>query len=395
MAADPQLIDMRSYPGRNWVSRKLGVWFTDAYLRKSWRFVIKSEEEHGGGGVDAVVWLGDLLDSGVESVDRSEHSHYVHRFHLLFPLPRSPSPQGSHSSLSPPIPTIYLPGNHDLGLHLPSSSLASYARERFTAAFGEVMGEKEWNGWSVVWVDSMGLLEQGEEGKEAREWVEDVGARPNTLPRILLTHIPLYRPADTSCGPAREHAGGIHEGSGRNYQTELDTVTSEWLLRTLGPTLVYSGDDHDSCIITHPTPRGSPPSTPSTIIETTVKSLSMASGVRKPGYHLLSISSTGTYAQTACTLPDQNGIWLGVYVFAFLLLTSLIALPKLLTVFQSRLSSILPPSSSTTSSHAHRRSMSRKILLEDLGTEDDQDESYVFPTFPFGGCGEPAGEGDE
>lgn len=70
--ADPQLLDMHSYPERLWIARKLGVWFTDNYLRKAWRFVIKSKG--AGGGVDAVIWLGDLLDSGVESVDRKELS---------------------------------------------------------------------------------------------------------------------------------------------------------------------------------------------------------------------------------------------------------------------------------------------------------------------------------
>lgn len=68
--ADPQLLDMRSYPGRNWMLRKLGVWLTDAYARKSWRLVIRTKGKEGG--VDGVVWLGDLLDSGVESVDRRE-----------------------------------------------------------------------------------------------------------------------------------------------------------------------------------------------------------------------------------------------------------------------------------------------------------------------------------
>lgn len=70
IVADPQLLDMRSYPGRNWLARKLGVWFTDAYARKAWRFVRRTEGKSGK--LDSVVWLGDLLDSGVDSVDRKE-----------------------------------------------------------------------------------------------------------------------------------------------------------------------------------------------------------------------------------------------------------------------------------------------------------------------------------
>ena len=98
------------------------------------------------------------------------HSSYARRFNLAFPLPRNPQ---SHFSLNaPPIPHIILPGNHDLGLHLASPALAEYARERFAAQFGPLAGEQEWGGWSVVWVDSMGLLEEGESGEEARGFVE-------------------------------------------------------------------------------------------------------------------------------------------------------------------------------------------------------------------------------
>lgn len=106
------------------------------------------------------------------------HTAYVNRFNLLFPLPRQPTYASSSPeiiSLTPPVPTIYVAGNHDLGLHLPSSSLASYGRERFTESFGPTMGEKQWGGWDVTWVDSMALLEEGKVGEEAREWIERVG----------------------------------------------------------------------------------------------------------------------------------------------------------------------------------------------------------------------------
>jgi len=68
--ADPQLIDMRSYPGRSWILRWLGVKITDGYAKKAWRFVKASRGKMGQ--VDGVVWLGDLLDSGVDTVDQNE-----------------------------------------------------------------------------------------------------------------------------------------------------------------------------------------------------------------------------------------------------------------------------------------------------------------------------------
>jgi hypothetical protein len=81
------------------------------------------------------------------------------------------------------VPVVYLPGNHDLGLHPASSELGAAARERFKAAFGPLQGrhsdtgdENGWNGWEVIWVDSMALLEGDEaQGRAAREWVERVG----------------------------------------------------------------------------------------------------------------------------------------------------------------------------------------------------------------------------
>lgn len=72
VVTDPQLLDMRSYPGRNWILRWLAVKMTDLYARKSWRAVTQYSRGRSGGGVDAVVWLGDLLDSGTEMVDRKE-----------------------------------------------------------------------------------------------------------------------------------------------------------------------------------------------------------------------------------------------------------------------------------------------------------------------------------
>ncbi|KAL8276775.1 hypothetical protein RQP46_010831 [Phenoliferia psychrophenolica] len=376
VVADPQLLDMRSYPGRNGVLKWLGVKVTDAYARKAW-------------------------------------SAYVHRFNRLFPLPRLAS-SSLTPSLSSPIPSILLAGNHDLGLHLPSASLASYARERFVASFGPVFGEKEWAGWSFVWVDSMALLED-EGGTEARAFVESLADRPSTLPRILLTHIPLYRPDGTPCGNDREHARPIYEGEGKNYRNELDKATSDWLLRSLKPTLVYSGDDHDACVVEHAFP--SSPKVPapasfagSLIRESTIKAFSMAMGIHRPGYHLLSLSpSSPSYSQTTCVLPDQLSIWLSSYLTTSLILLVALLLPKLLHAFlHSR--SVRHTSSALSNGlplHKHKRSLSQKLFSPapahssafelsqanelgknggDFSSEDDEQDEHdqlQFPTFPF------------
>jgi len=54
--------------------------------------------------------------------------------------------------------------------------------------------------------------------------------------------------------------------------------------------------------------------------EVTVKSLSMAMGIKHPGFQLLSLTpaphrtDSGTLADTPCLLPDQLGIYLSAYI---------------------------------------------------------------------------------
>lgn len=82
--------------------------------------------------------------------------------------------------------------------------------------------------------------------------------------------------------------------------------------------LIDSGDDHDYCEITHsPTMYA----VPKPIREISVKSFSMAMGIRRPGFQLLSLAPAQywsddnvTYADVACVLPDQLNIYLSVYV---------------------------------------------------------------------------------
>jgi hypothetical protein len=68
-----------------------------------------------------------------------------------------------------------------------------------------------------------------------------------------------------------------------------------------------SGDDHDYCEYIHTSQDRS-------ISEVTIKSLSIAMGIRQPGFQLLSLSSErGTHAHQPCVLPDQVRIYSWVY----------------------------------------------------------------------------------
>ena len=167
------------------------------------------------------------------------------------------------------------------------------------------------------------------------------------LPTILLTHIPLYRSPGTPCGPLRERwppsrtQGGsdgqlesdetnaIHVAAGYQYQNVLMPAISKEIIEKIGNVeRVFSGDDHDYCEVIH---RGYT-SNGGGIREITVKSMSWAMGVRKPGFLLLSLwnpidelgpgqspnepgmtqaePGVATAQTYLCLLPDQLGIFI-------------------------------------------------------------------------------------
>ncbi|KAF7586780.1 hypothetical protein BBP40_008351 [Aspergillus hancockii] len=168
------------------------------------------------------------------------------------------------------------------------------------------------------------------------------------FPAILLTHVPLYRKPATPCGPLREHYPPSSDGEleedernalsisgGYQYQNVLTQTISKDLVTKAGPNLihVYSGDDHDYCEVTHREFSGSPK-------EITVKSLSWAMGVRKPGFVLTSLwnpvdpttgkpthqmTSGATLQNHLCLLPDQLSIFIRYALLFGLTLAVLLA----------------------------------------------------------------------
>lgn len=93
----------------------------------------------------------------------------------------------------------------------------------------------------------------------------------------------------------------------------------------------HSADDHDYCEYTHNIPlvEEGPEARIHSVREVTVKSFSMAMGITRPGFQLLSLSPGGTtrppaVADSPCLLPNQLAIYLERYVP--LLVFSLVAL---------------------------------------------------------------------
>ncbi len=177
--------------------------------------------------------------------------------------------------------------------------------------------------------------------EEPRAWKipADFDFFKNTdIPSIILTHVPLYRTSGTPCGPLREKyppsktdsgeapekddANAIAVQQGVQYQNVLTQEISKELVERVGDVShVFSGDDHDYCDIIH---RGYT-SKNGGIREITVKSISWAMGVRKPGFLLLSLWNpvdeegkatsqdalkSPTIQSHLCLLPDQLAIFI-------------------------------------------------------------------------------------
>ena len=157
-------------------------------------------------------------------------------------------------------------------------------------------------------------------------------------PAVLLSHVPLYRDPDTPCGPLRErHPQGRDPKTGRllekdphnsilvqagyQYQNVLSGEVTLEITSQIGDVrYAFSGDDHDYCEVRHmrfPSGGGG-------IREVTVKSLSWAMGVRRPGFELVTLWNpvdeeglriegpidTPTLQSKLCLLPDQLAIFL-------------------------------------------------------------------------------------
>ena len=295
-----------------------------------------------------------------------------------------------------------LPGNHDLGL---GNGIRLPVRERFNAYFGESNRVEIIGNHSFVSVDTVSLSAKGQPDPTTGSQGAGNGVAPNPdiwgpteeflgqarsikarvidgelrvrngmpetdrrlhevrpldelaspnapqaekgasdIPSILLTHVPLYRAPDTPCGPYRESTyNSISVQFGYQYQNVLTQELSRELIEKVGDVAhVFSGDDHDYCELVHM----GYTSNNGGIHEITVKSISWAMGVRKPGVVLLSLwnpidskgvsipsnSDRGFMSTTVrpmtlqshlCLLPDQLSIFIR---YAILMVLSVVLL---------------------------------------------------------------------
>ncbi|KAK8941659.1 hypothetical protein KSP40_PGU016595 [Platanthera guangdongensis] len=178
----------------------------------------------------------------------------------------------------------------------------------------------------VVDAQTLDGPKQGKETFLSWQFIKNISQADTVTPRVLLTHIPLYRPNDSLCGPHRsssiinQRVSYAAPDQGIKYQNYLTKDTSDSLLHFIKPTLVLSGHDHDQCTVTHSTDFGS-------IVEHTLGTISWQQGNLYPSFMLLTArdsnatGSTNPVSTNLCFLPMQTHIYIWyLFQFAFTLL---------------------------------------------------------------------------
>ncbi|KAL5528510.1 hypothetical protein ACEPAF_7646 [Sanghuangporus sanghuang] len=331
LIADPQIVDLESYPERGWLLGLISQVIIDLNMRKSWSAIRRLLLGKNSGNDEAVVFLGDMMDNGRNAYSDEEYQVYYNRFKSIFSTDSSTK-------------IYYIPGNHDIGLGS-SRTFSHHAKSRYVKHFGPLNYQVSLANHTLVMLDAPGLVEEdyrrSSAGQKFETWEplhsgaiefgnkfasgihSSVGTED---PVVLFSHIPLFRPDTAPCGPLRER-GTIRRGVGFGYQNTLGRQTSEYILKNIQPNVIFSGDDHDYCEYMHSISLLSEGPDPNIdrVREVTVKSFSMAMGIHNPGFQLLSlaepssvVSGTPSYTDSPCFLPDQIAIYVNVYLPLFL-----------------------------------------------------------------------------
>ncbi|KAI7863938.1 Metallo-dependent phosphatase-like protein [Spinellus fusiger] len=309
LIGDPQLTDAYSY-NHTEPLQSVVEFYSDRYLRHNYRLLLTRIVP------ETVFFMGDLMDSGRTWRDQG-WLFQVNRFFTLFDI----DPSTAHTTTPPYSKVQFMAGNHDLGF---GNGVLPFLQERFESVFGPSSYTlNTTTPYSIVVIDTVSLSATLPELRQ-RALEVLLGPLPPP-PRILMTHVPLYRSPDAECGPHRQsHSRTLRDGAGFQYQNLVSPDLSQQILEHVQPVLVFSGDDHDYCRVTHALSNGKE------AVEMTVPTLSMAQGVRGPGVVVVRLSSDTAGTPRAdvqlCWLPDQISVFIG---YGWLAALSLVALAVL------------------------------------------------------------------
>ncbi|KAJ2822580.1 hypothetical protein FBU31_004549, partial [Coemansia sp. 'formosensis'] len=306
LVADPQIVDHYSYDQTGALLRVV-EFYTDIYLRKSYSVLQTIRRP------EAIVFLGDLFDGGREWEDEQWLEEYA-RYKSIF-TNRSP-----HN-----VPVYDMAGNHDIGI---GNTVVGHALDRYHKYVGPTNQVLNIGGHQIILLDSLTLESDTPAVSAAsRELVDRLAKEATDKPRLLFSHVPLWRPNGTYCGPLRQSPGGsLLNRRGYQFRDQLFENTTSYLLESIKPTAIFSGDDHDTCTVSHPVPLAN--GFIGKAIEYTIGAFGWASGVPIASYGLLTLyprnNLPAAHVVQNCYLPYQLGIY-KVYGVSFVLSLIMVA----------------------------------------------------------------------
>ncbi|KAA8541560.1 hypothetical protein F0562_022712 [Nyssa sinensis] len=318
VVTDPQMMDKTSlHLAPKSLALEIAQFYTDLFMRRAFMASVLPFKPN------VILFLGDYFDGGFILSDE-EWQESLSRFKRIFDLNML---EGAN------IQVYYIPGNHDIGyaafLSRTPEAIRRYEDEFGTRNYRFTVGKVDF-----IAIDAQALdgHSQGSQTSATWNFIKNVSKDTSLTPRVLLTHIPLYRPDETSCGPQRaspvinqrvSRAAHNQEILYQNYITEEATNN---LLDLIRPVLILSGHDHDQCTVTHMSKHGP-------IREHTVGTISWQQGNLYPSFMLLSATNLSfpnasgpedAISTHLCFLPVQ--LYIYIWYLCLFVLTLLVPL---------------------------------------------------------------------
>ncbi|XP_058743802.1 uncharacterized protein C630.12 [Vicia villosa] len=362
---DPQLVDKTSLrlPEKS-LALELVKFYTDLNMRRSFFSSILPFKP------DVILFLGDYFDGGPYLSDE-EWEESFNRFKHIFGL----NAQGKYKDKQ----VYFISGNHDIGyesLH--------YEKPKVIRRYEETFGIRNYK-FTVGKLDFIAVDAQTLDGHPEKhlisqvwEFVKNISVDNAIRPRVLLTHIPLYRPDDTDCGPDRSspiinqriNIAWYDKSNNIIYQNYVSEKSSKHLLDTIKPKFILSGHDHDQCTITHQSKTGP-------VKEHTLGTISWQQGNWYPSFMLLSVdNSTLRNASIPeeplmthlCYLPKQFHIYMWYIVLFGFTLLALLFWPTSSTSFWHQCRNLA----------GHFKQLIASIVSRNETKEKDEDANYEY-----------------
>ncbi|KAG0291128.1 hypothetical protein BGZ96_005462 [Linnemannia gamsii] len=334
--ADPQLTDWYSYK-QTGLALWLTEFYTDLYMRKSFARLHRRLQP------DMVLFLGDLLDGGretvaMEGVDDKEEKGRVYEKNKGRFMEKVFDSRRTAWNQEPLIMDEEDIGEQENSKLDGSGDETKWRKTHKSRRVDDITGHYRQITYPAV--DSIERVQIRHDGKSARLYVagnHDVGFGDTLVRKAMkrykgdfgsvnyeikignhslvvldtlslssnITSIReesqdfLARPETTPCGEARESRQLILDRNGEQYQNMVNASLSQEILRKIQPDMVFSGDDHDWCEMGHSLDGRLIP-------EVTLPTFSFAQGVAQTGFVVLSLYNPQHISRNARSLTQED-----------------------------------------------------------------------------------------